>query len=389
MARAIGARKEKELDRTAESGLFLGILVSVLILAVMYPLASPMLKLFGGEDLLLAYGLEYLFWVLPAVPFMMLGAVFTGILQGEGRTKHMMAAMMIGTVVNIILDPVFIFGAQMGIGGAGLATALGNMAGFIYLLCVFLLTTSKVKIHWKAGNISFPVIGEIIRVGLPQSMMNFLASISFIFYNRIMVDINPMIITAFTLYSRLEQLALIPIWAITSALSSIAGQAAGALDFIRMKASSRVSSMLGMAVSGTLFIVYVAVSPWLFRIFQSDEEVLSLASQIVFWMAATSFLSIPVFMINTIMSVAGFANKSLIYTALRIYMLNVPACVIGAYVIGKNLGATMVAIFLSSIVSVIFYIAVQTRFFHALENGKLKIRIPQKEEIPLSEPEPV
>ena len=387
VARAIGAKKEHELDRTAESGLFLGILISAVIVISMYPLSSQMLRLFGGEGKLLEYGLEYLFWVLPAVPFMMLSAVFTGILQGEGRTKYMMVSMMLGTVVNIILDPVLIFGAHMGIGGAGLATTIGNAVGFSYLLFIFLTTTSKVKIHWKVKNISFPVIGEIIRVGLPQSMMNFLASISFIFYNRIMVGINPMIITAFTLYSRLEQFALIPIWSIMSALSSIAGQAAGALDFQRMKASSRVSTLLGMGVSGTLFIIFVSTSSFIFRVFQSDAEVLGLASQIVVWMAMTSFLSIPIFMVSSIMSVAGFANRSLVYTAIKIYGFNLPACALGAYVIGKNLNSAMMGIFISAVVSLLFYMVVQSVFFNGLESGKLKIRLPQKaaESVPVQE----
>ncbi len=385
VARAIGAGKTQELDKTAESGIFLSIIASFICLAVMYPLGAPLLRLFGGTNELLEYGMQYLWWVLPTVPFMMFNAVFTGILQGEGRTKHMMVSMMIGTIVNIVMDPVLIFGAKMGIGGAGLATAIGNASSSVYLLVIFLTRKSTVTIHWKRSNISFPVMGEIIRVGLPQSIMNFLSSISFIFYNRIMVSINPMIITAFTLYSRLEQLALIPIWAISSALSSIAGQAAGAGDFNRMKASSRVSSLLCFGVCGVLFLVFIFTSPWLFGLFQSDTQVLFLASQIVVWMALASYLAIPVFMANTIMSVAGFANRSLLFTIIRIYGLNVPACIIGAYVIGKNLPSTMIAIFVSSIVTVLMYIILEKSFFNDLEKGKLHINILKKDAVPVQQ----
>ena len=382
VARAIGAGRTEELDKTAESGIFLSLAASFICLGFMYPLGDPLLRLFGGSNELLAYGKQYLWWVLPTVPFMMFNAVFTGILQGEGRTKHMMVSMMIGTIVNIVMDPVLIFGAKMGIGGAGLATVIGNASSSVYLLVVFLTRKSTVKIHWKTSNISFPVMGEIIRVGLPQSIMNFLASISFIFYNRIMVSINPMIITAFTLYSRLEQLALIPIWAVSSALSSIAGQAAGAGDFKRMKDSSRVSSLLCFGVCGVLFFVFVISSSRLFGVFQSDPQVLLLASQIVLWMALASYLAIPVFMANTIMSVAGFANRSLIFTIIRIYGLNVPACILGAYVIGKNLSSTMVAIFVSSVITVIMYLIIEKRFFSSLEKGTLHISVLKKDEVP-------
>lgn len=379
VARAIGAGKTHELDKTAESGIFLALTASIVILILMYPLGEPLLRLFGGTNKLLSYGKEYLWWVLPTVPFMMFNAVFTGILQGEGRTKHMMVSMMIGTIMNCILDPVLIFTAKMGIGGAGLATALGNASSSIYLVIIFVKRKSTVKIHWKMKNVSFPVIGEIIRVGLPQSVMNFLSSISFIFYNRIMVGIDPMIITAFTLYSRLEQLALIPIWAVSSALASVAGQAAGAGDFKRMKSSSRVSALLCFGVCGILFLVYVLSSPWLFGIFQSDPHVLFLASQIVVWMAISSYVSIPVFMINTIMSVAGFANRSLLFTILRIYALNVPAAVLGAFVIGKSLSATLIALCISSFITLLMYLFVDRHFFSSLEKGKLHIRVIKSE----------
>ncbi len=375
VSRAIGAGKTDELDRTAESGIFLALAASVIILGLMYPFATPLLTLFGGQGKLLEYGLSYLLWLLPTVPFMLLSAVFTGILQGEGRTRYMMTAMMIGTVANIILDPIFIFVLKMGVAGAGLATAVGNAMSFIYLVTVFLAPGSSVKIHWKASNVSFPVVGEILRVGLPQSVLNFLSSISFIFYNRIMTDINPMILTAFTLYSRLEQIALIPIWSLSSALSSLAGQAAGAGDIPRMKKAAAVSSGMGLAVTGSLLLAFVLSSSRLYAVFQSDPGILSLAGQITVWMAAASFASVPIFMINTILSSSGFAGWSLGLTIVRIYVFNVPACFIGAYVVGRNLSSVMIAIFISSVVSLGFTFLAGGRFFNGLASGRLKIRL--------------
>jgi putative MATE family efflux protein len=143
VARAIGAGRSHELDRTVESGFFLALAASVATLAAIYPLASPLLRLFGGAERILEYGLKYLLWLLPVVPFMFLSAVFIGILQGEGRAKHIMMGMMLGTITNIALDPALIFGANMGIAGAGLATAAGNAVTFAYLLVVFLHEDSQ------------------------------------------------------------------------------------------------------------------------------------------------------------------------------------------------------------------------------------------------------
>lgn len=374
VARAIGAGRSADLDRTAESGLFLSIAASVVILAVVYPLGEPLLRLFGGSGKLLEYGLAYLYWVMPTVPFMLLGAVFNGILQGEGRTKHMMFSMIIGTVSNIILDPVLIFPARMGIAGAALATAIGNALSFIYLLVVFLKTKSQVKIHWKASFVSLKVVGEIIRVGLPQSIANILASFSFIFYNRIMLSIDPYIMSAFTLYSRLEQIALVPIWALSSGVAAVAGQAAGARDIGRMRATSRTGSYMGLAVSGSLLLGFVLASPWLFRVFQSDPHVLALASSIAPWMAGGTFCAIPIFVATTVMTSAGFSNRSLALTAIRIYVLNVPSCVLGMLIFGKVIIPVMACLMVSSALSLALTLLAQQGFFSGLRSGKLKIR---------------
>jgi multidrug efflux pump len=375
VARAIGAGKSDDLDKTAESGIFLALIASAIILLAIYPLAEPLLRLFGGSGKVLEYGLRYLYWLLPAVPFMLLSAVFIGILQGEGRTKHMMASMMIGTVANIILDPIFIFPLGMGVAGAALATAIANAIGFAYLLVVFLKTKSEVKIHWKASSVSLPVAGEILRVGVPQSLMNFLASVSFIFYNRIMIGIDPLILTAFTLYSRLEQIALIPIWSISSALAAIAGQAAGAGDLKRMRSSSRTASLVGLGVSGCLFVAYVASSRALFGLFQSDAAVLSLAGTIVPWMAMASFVSIPIFMVSTIMASSGFANRSLLLTLVRIYALNLPACAIGAYAIGGGISSVMASVCASAFLALGLALIAQRVFFARLSEGRLSVRL--------------
>jgi putative MATE family efflux protein len=375
VARAIGAGRRSDLDKTAESGMFLALIASAIILGCMYLLAPPLLRLFGGSGKVFEYGLEYLYWLLPTVPFMLLSAVFTGILQGEGRTKHMMLSMMIGTVANIILDPILIFPAGMGIAGAGLATAIANAVGFGYLLVVFIARPSMVEIRWKPSSVSFPVVGEILRVGLPQSVMNFLSSLSFIFYNRMMIGINPLMLTAFTLYSRLEQIALIPIWSLSSALAAISGQAAGAGDLGRMRSSSRIASLMGLGVSGCLFVAYALASRPLFSLFQSDPEVLSLTSTILPWMALSSFVSVPVFMISTIMSSAGFADRSLLLTLARIYALNLPACALGAYVLGGGITTVMASIAASAAMALALALLVQRGFFSGLEAGRSTIRL--------------
>ena len=78
-------------------------------------------------------------------------------------------------------------------------------------------------------------------------------------------------------------------------------------------------------------------------------------------------------MITSVISVAGFSNKSLLFTAIRIYAINIPACAIGAYIIGKNIQSVMISIMLSAIIALVFFIIVERSFFSGLDTGKLKI----------------
>ncbi|HQO21713.1 MAG TPA: MATE family efflux transporter, partial [Spirochaetota bacterium] len=146
------------------------------------------------------------------------------------------------------------------------------------------------------------------------------------------------------------------------------------LNFKRMRKSTSVATKLGLCVSLFMYIIYFIFSPWLFRLFQKDPGVLNLTSIIIIWMPMFSLLSIPVFMINTVLTVSGFANRSLIYSAIRIYALNIPACAIGAFLIGKNIQSVMISILLSAIIALVFFIMIERSFFSGLETGKLKIR---------------
>lgn len=374
VARSIGAGKTGELDRCAESGLALAIGLSLAFLALVYPLARPVLQVFGGQGQTLEYALEYLLWVLPMLPALLIGAVFTGILQGEGRTQHMMVAMIIGTVANIILDPLLIFVADMGIGGAGLATSIGNWLGTGYLFVVLLRSQGEVKIHWNPRQISGPVMGEILRVGLPQSLMHILMSISFIFYNRLATEIHPKLLSGFTLYARMEQAGFIPLSGLANGLGVMAGQAAGAGDFLRVKKTWIHASLLGAVCSALVLGLLVLLARPIFFAFQEDQEVIRLALDLAPWMAAGAFLATGVITADTVFAAAGYAGRSLVLTAIRVYGLNVPAAYLACWLLGLDAGVLAQGIFYSSVIAGLISVLAMLHFLKGLQSGRLKVR---------------
>lgn len=148
----------------------------------------------------------------------MTNAVFWGILQGEGRMKYVMRSMIVATAANVILDPIFIFALGLKVQGAALATVLAQLLSLLYLVAVFLGNKSQVEVEWKIANIHLPTVARIYRIGFPQATGMIIMSLSFLTFNRLMVDIDQLAFTAFTLCGRMDQAVLLPSFAIAAAL---------------------------------------------------------------------------------------------------------------------------------------------------------------------------
>ena len=109
VARAIGEENRSVLNRTAESGLFIALIITILSMSVAFIFGKTIVQTMGAQGDYFKHGYNYLIFVTPAALFIFFGNVFIGILQGEGLMKHVMNGMILGTLINIVLDPVFIF----------------------------------------------------------------------------------------------------------------------------------------------------------------------------------------------------------------------------------------------------------------------------------------
>lgn len=176
-ARAIGSSNHKVLDKTADSGIVIALLIGLITITALYLFDPRLINLLGAEGDYALPGLEYLRFIAPCMGIMLIGNVFFGILQGEGHMKLLMWAMIIGTVGNIILDPIFIFLLDMKVQGAALATVIAQAGSILFVITLFAGKT-RIPLNWKRENVSRGVIKEIALIGFPQAlsmMVRFLA----------------------------------------------------------------------------------------------------------------------------------------------------------------------------------------------------------------------
>ena len=160
-----GKNDAQNAHRALGSSITVSLLSGLLMMAVIYPFKVPILTLFGATENTMAYATEYLNIILAAIPVYILCNMMTSIIRADGSPAFAMLAMLSGAIVNIILDPVFIFALDMGMSGAAIATVIGQ--GVTFLLSVWYLTRTKTfKLTKKSFIPSTKALGEILGLGI-------------------------------------------------------------------------------------------------------------------------------------------------------------------------------------------------------------------------------
>jgi len=336
VARSIGAKDKYVLDRTAESGLFIGLILAAVVLVLGYLFDERMLRLLGAKDDYFTHGLEYLRYILPAGAMMIVLDVFAGILMGEGLMKHIMYAMIISTMTNIALDPVFIFYLKMGVGGAGLATVVSQIVPFIYVFFLFHKKKTTVPIEWKPRNIKASIVKQIVIIGIPQSAGHISMAISFIFFNRLIMSIDPLALTAFSICGRFDYIILVPMLSFGSAMLTMIGQNFGRKNYRRVLDIWKVGLFTMLVVTAFLAGLLVLFASRIFPFFSTVDQVVRYAvlqTRIVefsFVMGGIAIIAQSAF------QGIGRALPGLVLTIIRIVGVSLPLAYILVYT--TNLG---------------------------------------------------
>ena len=180
----LGKRDKKGADEVASSAAFISVVSGVLIMALGLIFLTPLVKLFGSKQgEILQYSREYALYILIAAPFMCMSFVLNNVLRAEGKAVLSMIGLIVGAVVNVILDPILIFVADMGISGAAIATCASQIISFFILLMMFLSKKTIVSLDFRSISKTGSVYGQIIATGFPSFCRQILASVCTIVLN--------------------------------------------------------------------------------------------------------------------------------------------------------------------------------------------------------------
>ena len=185
VSRLLGKRDREGADRVASSAFAIAIVSGLVICLFGYIFMSPLLKLLGSTDAdVLGYSKQYARFVLLSAPIMCMSFVMNNVLRAEGKAVLSMIGLVVGAVVNVALDPILIFGFDMGVTGAAVATFVSQLLSFAVLLFMFLSGKTVARIRLQAVSAKFATYGDIIATGFPSFCRQILASLCTVFLNR-------------------------------------------------------------------------------------------------------------------------------------------------------------------------------------------------------------
>jgi putative MATE family efflux protein len=277
VARRVGEKKPEEASRAAAQAILIAVVISVVLGIVGVIYAPNILMLMGGSESVVASGVNYTRILLGSNIVIMLLFLLNGIFRGAGDAAIAMRSLWIANIINIILDPVFIFGLgpipAFGVTGAAIATCIGRGIGVGYQLYILLGVSSIIKLkraHFKADFAIIRRLSDVAATGAGQFLI---ASASWIFLMRIIALFGSNAVAGYTIAIRLIIFTILPAWGIANAAATLVGQNLGAKQPMRAEQSVWKAAFYNMVFLVSVSLVYLIFARPIIHIFSTEPEV--------------------------------------------------------------------------------------------------------------------
>ena len=332
LARRLGEGRQEEANRVVAHGYFLYLACWVIFLVLGITMARPFMGLFApGQPQVITYGAQYLSIVIGASVGVCMQFAGERTLQATGNTVGPMIIQGIGAVVNLILDPLLIFGIgpfpRLEVAGAAIATVLGQLVGMTVGL-VMVRRNSLVRLSFRGFRPDGAIIGPILRVGIPASLVQALATVMNLGMNLILPLFTASGVFILGAYFKLQSFLFMPVAGLNNALIPIVSFNYGAQQRERITGVIRFALAASIAIMAAGTVVMAVLPGPLLRLFEADAAVLAEGVPAL-RMIALSFVCAGVSVILcAALQALGAANASLVVSLLRQVALLFPAALL-------------------------------------------------------------
>ncbi|MDD3268924.1 MAG: MATE family efflux transporter [Syntrophomonadaceae bacterium] len=336
ISRTLGSGDVKYADNAAWHGLLLSIIYGLLFMLAGSNYVDNFLLISGCTAETFRLCREYLHIILLGSIFTFIPIITGSIMQGEGNTVSPILFALLSILLNVILDPIFIFGwgfiEGQGLNGAALATVLAQLISSFFILGTIL--RKRDLLSWSIKNFRprITVLAGIGRVGLPAMLTEIVGVLLMLVLNKVLAGYGCQALAVLGIFLRVRSLAYMPVFGLTQAIMPIVGFAYGARKFDRVKESIVKAAVFSLLALAAAWFIMQKYPWWIMSFFSSDPELLTAGANCMRW--STLFLPLmgPVFIISAILQALGKAVAAMCLSLIRqLVLFLLPLLVIPAY----------------------------------------------------------
>ena len=348
VARRIG---EKDVDGAriaAVQAISLGVVISIIIGIIGIIYAKDILALMGGEPDLIEQGYGYTQFLIGGNITVVLLFLINAIFRGAGNASIAMWALVLSNGLNIILDPMFIFGfgpiPEMGVKGAAVATNIGRGTAVLFQLGILFFGWGKIKLMAKDLVLNFKVMLNLIKVSLGGIAQFLIGTSSWIFLMRIMSEFGSEVLAGYTIAIRVMMFTLMPSWGMSNAAATLVGQNLGAKQPDRAEQSVWKTGKYNAYFMGTVSLVYLIFANTIISWFNTTPEVVK-SGALCLQVIALGYIFYAYGMVMTqAFNGAGDTGTPTKINLIAFWVFQLPLAYISALVLGWGATGVFVAI---------------------------------------------
>jgi len=332
ISRFIGARNPQQAEVVAIQSLLLGLFSSLFLSLTGLFLSHFLLELVGAKGEVLSLGKGYLQIMFSGIYTMLLLFLTSAIFQGVGNTVTPMKILFFSTLLNVVLDPLFIFGLwffpRWGVNGAGVATVTARGLGMLVGLCLLFKGKSGIYLHLKEVRIDLRIMWRLIRIGLFASLQAILRNVSQLVVVRIVAFYGTFAIAAYGIGMRVRMGVMMPGFGLAAATAVMVGQNLGARSPGRAEKSGLFSCLfygLFMILAGSLFFTFARP---IISAFNPQPDVVKIGVSYLHTLTLTFVFLGTSIVLSRAMNGAGDTISPMIITGFALLILRIPLCLL-------------------------------------------------------------
>lgn len=376
LSRALGEKDYETVNKSANNGIFLSFLSFLLFFVVGFFFSRTCMVLQGASGLTLEYGVTYLTIVCCGSFGMYCQFIFERLLLSTGRTVYSMITQTVGAVVNIILDPILIFGLfgmpEMKVAGAAIATITGQFIAAGLALYFNLRFNPDIKISFRGFKPDLEIIGKIYSVGVPAIIMQSIGAVMQSLMNKLLIRLDADSVSVFAIYFRLQSLFFMPIFGLNNGMVPILAFNAGARNRTRMMKVIKYTMGYAFLFMFMGFLGFELIPDKLLLIFNTGDDTLLRIGVPALRIIGVHYLLAWFCIIGgSVFQALGNGMYSLVVSVARQLMVLVPAAYILASIGGISLvwWCFPIAELMSLAVTVIFLVSIYRNIISEIPEG--------------------